>query len=234
MCCVVCLVEMTCTEWSWITWQVMRCSIARWDFIFLHTLKTKYALIADNVHTQHILTVVYSICRNGHGNPVRTTFECAGWRANMRYSACTQHSDFEIHSHEHQHYLHYHTHGQTQQLLEKPYFLWVHLHTVFTQIWSCWYKISTSLNDASSVERYQDERCPWSLKATFLHTCIVPFFFIYCIRSLWGRLKSGTIMCVCEVIVDNVLRCDRNVIKSTRKKEIRCDDSLVDRVYTKI
>lgn len=41
-------------------------------------------------------------------------------------------------------------------------------------------------------------------------------------------------MCVYEVIVDNVLRCDRNVIKSTRKKEIRCDDSLVDRVYTKI
>ncbi len=49
----------------------------------------------------------------------------------MRYGARTQHPDFEIHSRMHRHYR---AHGQTQQLLEKSYFLWVRLYTVFTQI----------------------------------------------------------------------------------------------------
>lgn len=58
---------------------------------------------------------------------------------------------------------------------KKPYFLWVHLHVLFTQIWSCWYGISTTLNHASSVKRYPAPKTSVKLeKPFFRHTCIVP------------------------------------------------------------
>lgn len=173
-----------------------------------------------HAQSKHILTAVLSFGRNGHGNPIRTTFEYAGWRANTRYSARTQRSDFEIPSHIYQCYLRHHTHGQTRQLFEKPYFLWVHLHTVFTQIWSCWYKISTSLNQASSVKRLKDVREAW--KPFSLHTCSVPVSFIRLICCLWGKLESWPIMCVYKVIVDCVLRYERMWSKREKIRWVAC------------
>ena len=54
--------------------------------VLLHTHKTKDALKTNKTHThththtriKYILTVARSFGRNGRGNPIKTTSECAG------------------------------------------------------------------------------------------------------------------------------------------------------------
>lgn len=147
-------------------------------------MQKQTALMIDIWHT-HVwskpsLILVHSFGRNGHGNPIRMTFECAGWRANMRYRAHTQHWHWDQLSHASTLSTPSHAWRDTTAVREAISSGCTCLHTVFTQIWSCWYRISISLYYSSTVSYPGREK---AMKLEEFFSCCVscckclPYFF---------------------------------------------------------